>query len=146
MPHRTLKELNSKNGVTLVEVLVSIAIVLVLLTAAAKTILNGQFLTSYARHKTQAMYAAQQLLEQQRWLAFSTTSSQTTAPVILDTYGNYSSSAGYFYGTAITTITNIDAYRNHVTIEIDWPEQILSGKVMMKEYFATNIANDPISN
>ncbi len=129
----------SKSGLTLVEVLISIAIMLLLLTAATQTILNSQFLTSYSRHKAQAMYAAQQILEQQRQKSFSASSSQTTAPVILDANSN-------FNGTAITTVTNLDAYRNHVDVEIDWQEQILAAKVTMKEYYSTNIANDPIPN
>ena len=126
-------------GLTLVEVLVSIGVVTLLVISAVQTILSSQYLTSYSRHKIQAMFAAQQILEQQRQKTFSAASSQTTVPVILDVNGN-------FMGTAITTVTNLDAYRNQVKLEIDWQEQVLAAKMTMKEYYSTNIANDPVPN
>jgi len=129
----------SENGLTLIEVLVSIAIMFLIITAITQAIISSQFFTSYSRHKLQGMYAAQQILEQQRQKQFSASSSQTTAPVILDANGN-------FNGTAITTVTNLDAYRNRVSVEIDWPEQIQASKVIMKEYYSTIVANDPVPN
>ncbi len=131
--------MNSENGMALVEILISIAVVLILFSAATMSILNSQFLASYSRHKTQAMYVAQQLLEAQRRQTFVAASSSTTAAVTLDTYVN-------FTGTAITTVANLDAYRNQVTVEIDWVEQMLAGKKTMKEFYSVNIANDPVPN
>ncbi len=133
-------------GFTLIEVLVSTLVVASLVLAGAKTITDSQYLNSLSRHKVQAMYAAQQILEQKRRATFVAASSVVTAPVVLDTYGNFSNTNGYFYGTSVTTVTNLDAYRNQVTVEVSWPEQVLAAKRTTREYFSTNIANDPIPN
>ena len=132
---------NNNNGLTLVEVIVSMGIVLLMSVAATQTLLNSQFLTSYSRHKMQAMYTAQWLLEQKRKQPFVAVNSVTNPPatVILDYSNN-------FTGTAVTTVTNLDANRNQVKVEIDWQEQVLSAKITMKEVYETNIGNDAVLN
>ncbi len=137
--------LNSR-GTTLIEILMSAAIVLLLAAAASITVLNCQYFASYSRHKTQAMFAAQQIIEQIRRVSFTPANSSTVTTVQLDNYGGTVGAGGYFYGTATTTVTNIDAYCNHVDIEIKWKEKMVSGKKDMKEYYSLNIANDPITN
>ncbi len=129
----------SRDGLTLVEVLVSIAIVFVLVGAITQSILSSQFMTSLSRHKIQAMYASQQMIEHQRQKTFVAASSLTTGVVSLD------ASAG-FNGVSRLTVTNLDAYRNRVDVEIDWPESVLGSNMTMKEYYSTNIANDSVPN
>ncbi len=135
-----------KKGGTLVEVLVSIGIVLIFLVAAVTTILNSQFLASYAKHKLQAMYVAGQIIEQERRLSFSNIITQASTPVTLDTNGTYNTAADDFLGNSIITVTSLDAYRKQVQVQINWQEQILAGKRTMTEYFSTNIANDSLPN
>ena len=135
------KILKPKDGVTLIDILVSILLLSTLVIAAAATILNCLFLASYSRHKIQAMFVAQQIMEQQRRQVFSTIPFQTTTSVTLD-----NNSGGSFLGTAIVTLVNLDIYRNQINVEIDWPEQVLTGKITIKEYYSTNIVNDPIPN
>ena len=137
----------SDNGLTLIEVMVSVAIIVILLAVAASTIINSQLLSSLARHKVQAAYVGQQILEQQRRLPFSNLVSLPAAAVILDTRGTYNTAADDFMGTAVITVTNIDAYRKKVQVEIDWPERLPTrAQVTMKEYYATTIANEPQLN
>ena len=65
---------NTKSGFTLVEVLVSVGIMLIFLPFAASMLTNSQLLASYSKHKIQAAYAAQQIIETQRqnpFLAYS---------------------------------------------------------------------------
>lgn len=138
--------LGQKRGISLVEVLVSIAIVLIFLLAAATTIINGQFLTSYAKHKLQATYAAQQILEQTRRLTFANIVSQASTPITLDTQGTYNTTADDFLGNVIITVISLDAYRKQVQVQINWKEQVLATKIDMREYYSTNIANDPVPN
>lgn len=139
------KVFKPENGLTLIEVLVSIWLFSLLIIATAMTILNCLFLGSYARHRIQAMYTAQEMIEQQRRQTFSTIPFQTTTPVTLDPSGNNNSS-GSFLGTAIITVANLDAYRNQMKVEIDWQERVLAGKITAKEYYSTNIVNDPVPN
>jgi len=138
---------SSDNGLTLIEVMVSVALIVILLTATASTIINSQLLSSLARHKVQAAYVSQQILEQQRRLAFSNIVSLPAAAVTLDTRGTYNTTNDDFIGAAVITVTNIDSYRKKVQVEIDWPEWLLTGaQVTMKEYYATTIANEPQLN
>lgn len=136
----------SNRASSFVEVLVSMAIVVILVTAAAMTILNSQFLASYSKHKIQAMYAAQQIIEQQRRLNFSNIVSQSSAPVTLDSRGTYNTSADDFLGNAVITVVSIDANRKQVQVQINWQEQLTTAKVTMREYYSTIIANDPLTN
>ena len=109
---------NTKSGFTLVEVLVSVGIMLIFLPFAASMLTNSQLLASYSKHKIQAAYAAQQIIETQRQNPFLVTlapgQSVTVSPapqsVVLDTKGNYtntncSTNPNLFCGTATITVT-----------------------------------------
>ena len=133
-------------GSTLVEVIVSVAIVVIFLTAAASTILNSQFLASYSKHKLQAMYAAQQIIEQERRLSYANIISVASTPVTLDTKGTYNTTADDFLGNVIITVSSVDVYHKQVQIQINWQEQITSAKATLREYYSTNIADDTVPN
>ena len=164
----------NNRGFTLVEVLVSIGIMLVFLPFAASMLTNSQLLASYSKHKIQAAYAAQQIIETQRQIISTyftapigpllSGQSTTIGPgsVILDTKGNYantncSSNPNIFCGTANITVTPA-VYTNsvgakttstsidHFTIKISWTEQILNMKVPVTEFYAEDIINDPMLN
>lgn len=141
-----MKRFFSPKGTSLVEVLISIAIVAIFLVAAANTILNSQFLASYSKHKLQAMYAAQQIIEQERRLTYANLISVASTPVTLDTKGTYNTTADDFLGNVIITVTILDVYHKQVQVQINWQEQVMSGKLTMREYYSTNIANDTVPN
>jgi len=160
---------NTKSGFTLVEVLVSVGILLVFLPFAASMLTNSQVLASYSKHKIQAVYAAQQIIESQRQQPFvnilpghSVTVLPSPASVVLDTKGNYSNTncstnPNLFCGIAVITLTPA-VYTNsagvsvpsstvdHVVVQISWPEQISAFKMTMTETYAEDIANDPMLN
>jgi len=136
-------KLSLNHGLTLIEVMVSVVLIVVLLAAAASTIINSQLLSSLARHKTQAAYAGEQILEQQRRLTFSNIVSCPSAAVTLDTAGTYNTTADDFLGAVTITVTPIDAHQKKVQVEIDWQERLLMGaQATMKEYFATTITDE----
>jgi prepilin-type N-terminal cleavage/methylation domain-containing protein len=157
---------NTKSGFTLVEILVSVGIMLVFLPFAASMLTNSQLLASYSKHKIQAAYAAQQIIETQRQNAFvplAAGQSSVLGPssVILDTKGNYvnatCANANIFCGTVLVTITpavytnsagtkTTSSLVNHFVVSINWSEQILSLRVPMTETYAEDIANDPMLN
>ncbi len=158
---------NREGGFTIVEVLVSVGIMVVLLPFAANMLTNSQLLASYSKHKIEAAYAAQQIIETQRqnpFIVLSSGQSQTIGPssVILDTKGNYNNlncntNSTIFCGTSVITVTPA-VYTNsagtkvtstsvdHFVVQIFWFEQILKSKVSMTETYAEDIANDPILN
>src|SRR5450631_4292650 len=85
---------NRESAFTIVEVLVSVGIMLVFLPFAASMLTNSQLLASFSKHKIQAAYAAQQILETERQNAFISLAagqSKVIGPssVVLDTKGNY---------------------------------------------------------
>lgn len=137
----------TNKGLTFVEVLVSSMLIIIFLTGAAGIILNSQLLSGLARHKLQASYAAQQILEQQRRRAFSSIVSQGAAPITLDTKGTYAATADDFTGIVIITVTNISGSQKKVQVEIDWPERLFTGdQLTLKEYYATTITNEALLN
>ncbi len=118
---------NTKSGFTLVEVLVSVGIILLFLPFAANLLINSQILASYSKHKIQAAYAAQQIIETQRQEPISyfapklatqnPVNTTITGAVVLDTKGNYSnticnSNVNIFCGTATITVTP-ETYTNN---------------------------------
>jgi len=157
---------NTKSGFTIIEVLVSIGIMLIFLPFAASMLTNSQLLSSYSKHKIQAVYAAQQIIETQRqnpFLVIAPGKSVTIGPsnVLLDTKGNYNNTncaiSNVFCGTAVITVTPAVYTNNaggqitstavdHFLVKIYWNEQILNLLVPMTETYAEDIANDPILN
>lgn len=133
---------NSQSGLTLVEVLVSVLLIVILLTAAAATILNSQFLSSYSKHKIQAAYVAQQIMEQQRRLGRAARSSRASAAVTLDTRGTYASTTDDFLGNRVITVTNVDALRSLVQVEINWQERFGRGIFTMREYLTSTFTEE----
>ena len=154
------------SGFTLVEVLVSVGIMVIFLPFAANMLTNNQVLASYSKHKIQAAYAAQQIIETQRqnpFIVLTAGQSRTIsiANVILDTKGNYNNTncnnANTFCGTTVITVTPA-VYTNsigakttsttvdHFEIKIYWNERILNLLVPITETYAEDIANDPMLN
>lgn len=111
------KSSNTERGFTLTEVLVTAAIIGISLPFAVSMLINSQLLASYSKHRIQAAYAAQQIIETQRQQPISyfapmlktTTPTIITAWVMLDTGGNYNNttctSGNLPCGTATITIT-----------------------------------------
>ena len=144
----------------------SVGIMLIFLPFAASMLTNSQLLASYSKHKIQAAYAAQQIIETQRQNAFVSLlagQSQVIGPssVVLDTKGNYvnanCANTNIYCGTVLITITPT-VYTNssgvkttsstvdHFVVSISWSENILKLKVPMTETYAEDIANDPMLN
>jgi prepilin-type N-terminal cleavage/methylation domain-containing protein len=161
-----MNKFSKKSGFTIVEIIVSMAIMLIFLPFAASMLTNSQLLASYSKHKIQAAYAAQQIIETQRQnpflvLAAGQSVAQGPSSVILDTKGNYANpncnNTNIFCGTAVITVTPA-VYTNslgvkttsttvdHFVITINWVEQILKLKVPMTETYAEDIANDTMLN
>jgi prepilin-type N-terminal cleavage/methylation domain-containing protein len=162
------KSSKTTSGFTLTEVLVSVGIMVVFLPFAASMLVNSQLLASYSKHKIQAAYAAQQIIETQRQNPFlviaagnSVTVQPNPASVILDTKGNYvnatCSNPNIFCGTATITVTPAvytstsgakvtSTAIDHFVVTISWNEQILKLKVPMTETYAQDIVNDPMLN
>lgn len=157
----------AENAFTLVEVLISLGVLLIFLPFAASMMTNSRLLASYSKHKIEATYAAQQIIETQRqspFIVLAAGQSQTIGPsaLLLDTKGNYNNTncnAGTtaFCGTVTITVTPA-VYTNslgvqttntavdHYQITITWVEQILKLKIPMTETYTEDIINDPMLN
>lgn len=139
-------ELANNKGTTLIEILVSTVICVITVTAAASTILSSQFLASYSKHRLEAMFVAQQIIEQERRLSYANLVSVPSAQVVLDNNGNLNNPNGDFMGNAVITVTTLDVYRKQVQVQVNWLERVLGGTMTMREYYSTDIANDPLPN
>ena len=161
---------NTKSGFTLVEVLVSVGIMLIFLPFAASMLTNSQLLASYSKHKIQAAYAAQQIIETQRQNAFFSFIGRTFSKHsalrqcdILDTKGNYANRPRcdqyqYFLRYRCYYRDPVGLYQlppgsrpparpvDHFVVSISWTEQILKLQVPMTETYAEDIANDTMLN
>jgi len=165
-----MNTMKNNSGFTIIEVMVSVGIMLVFLPFAASMLTNSQLLASYSKHKIQAAYAAQQIIETQRQKPFVIVLPgfpQTIGPnsVILDTKGNYSNptcaNSNVFCGNSTITITPAQytstsgvktnsPYVDHYVVAITWVESFnvlnVIKQVPFTEYYAEDIANDPMLN
>jgi len=158
----------SAQGFTLVEILVTVSIMLIFLPFAASMLTNSKLLSSYAQHKMQAAYAAQQILETERQATFVTTATVAkpvtiAGTVILDTKGNYNnttcSTAGgtAFCGTSVVTVTptvytsttgaqTTSTMLDHISVQIGWNEKIGNSFIPMTENYSEDVVNDTMLN
>jgi len=139
--------LKSQKGFTLVEVLISLCIFLIVCLSFASALVTSMYLSSYMKHRVQAMYWAQRLLEEERRISFNNIVSLPTSSISLDTKATFGNTADDFTGNRIITVTDVDTavtnmYRKHVQVEINWTERILGGNVKSQEYCSTDIANE----
>ena len=163
---------NTKSGYTIVEVLVSVGILIIFLPFAANMLTNSKLLASFSKHKIQAAYAAQQIIETERqspFIILAAGQSQTIPAaganaVILDTKGNFSyntcnnANAGAFCGTSVIKVTPAvytstsgsaqpaSTTVDHFVVTISWIEQVINLQVPMTLTYAEDIANDPMLN
>lgn len=141
--------LKSQKGFTLVEVLISLFIFLIVCLSFASALVTSMYLCSYMKHRVQAMYWAQRLLEEERRIPFANIVSQLSPVTIsLDTKATFNVTTDDFTGNRIITVTDVDKavtnmYRKHVQVEINWMERVLGGNVKRQEYCSTDIANEP---
>ena len=137
------RSFHKQAGFTLLEVLVALSIFLVLFSGTAACLITSRYLSSIVKHKVQAMYWAQRFIEEQRRLPFANLASIPSTSLTIDTKGAFAAAGDDgLTGKRIVTVTNIDAFRKGVRIEINWSEKILGGKVTMREYYSTDIANE----
>ncbi len=136
----------SSNGFTLVEALTSILILALVWVAVAGSIISYKYIASYSKHKVQAVFVAQRILEEKRRQTFSTLANQNYGAVSIDTRGTFNTSADDLMGTAAVTVTNIDTYRKKVLVQVSWQEKSPIGVVTKSEFCATDIANEPQLN
>jgi len=163
---RMNKTLDQNRGFTIVEALISLAIVLVFLPFAASMLSNSQLLASYSKHKIEAAYAAQQIIETQRQQPFQVIATgksvvNSNFSVILDTKGEYNNptcaNPDIFCGGGSITLTptvytnsagtkTTSTTTDHMVVAITWTEQFFNLKSSVTETYAADIVNDPMFN
>ena len=130
------------HGFALTEVLVSILLLGVVLVAHLGALNMYKYMAAFAKHKAQAIYVAQRTLEEQRRQPFAGLASAALGAVSIDTRGTFNSAADDLMGNAILTVTNIDANRKRLQVEVNWRERSPVGLLTLREYCTTDIAND----
>ncbi len=139
---------NYRRGFSLTEAIVSILVLMILWLAAVNAMIVGKYSASYARHKVQAMYIAQQAIENLRKTPYSLMSSSGPAAVSIDSKGTPDTSADNFNGTQTITVYSEVAgtYFRRVVVKISWNEIFFGRTKQMNEYCGTYIANEPQVN
>jgi len=141
--------LRSCSSFTFIEVVFSILLIVIICLAAIDVLVVAKYSTSYAKHKIQATYYAQQEIERLRKFDYATMQTQagTFNDVRLDTRGTPSNLSDDFMATRVITIGSDGGnfYRT-VTVQIQWNETFFGRTRQMSEYCATYIANEPQVN
>jgi len=127
--------LRRQKGFSLTEVLVSIAIFMMVWLPTVTGIVACMYLSSYMKHRVQAAYWAQELLEDNRRI---TPVSQPSTAFSLDTNGTFNTTADDFTGNSVITVTNLNAHENRVQVAISWNEKIMGGVITVHEYYTTD--------
>jgi len=134
--------LRQKKSFALLEIVISLILLVMIGELPLEGLVHISFLTSYAKHKVQAAYVAQRILEEQRRVPFPNLASQPSTPVTIDTMGTFNNPADDFLGNLIITVNNIDADRKRVRVEINWNEPTFGASWAGREYYTTDIANE----
>ena len=138
--------IHARHGFTLIEVVVALLVLVLVWIAGVNAMVMSRHLASRAKHKVQALYAAQRILEEERRRAFSDLASKLTAVISLDTKGTFSSTDDDFPANRVITVTALDAYRKRVQVEVNWTENIDGAQKTVREFCATDIAKEPQLN
>ncbi|MCX5666226.1 MAG: type II secretion system protein [Candidatus Omnitrophica bacterium] len=142
-------KLGSRSSFTLVEVVVSLSILLIIWLAAGSAFIVGKYSASYARHKVQAIYAAQLAIENIRKnVPFANMQDSNTA-ISIDTRGTPDNAADDFNGRQIIDVSDVagsGGYYRQVLADIQWNELLFGINRTMHEYCVTYIANEPQVN
>lgn len=141
--------LRSKNGFSLVEMLISIGLFVLVWIALMGSILMGKTSEVRLRHKIQATYAAQRAIEGLRKQPFDNIVNNSSS-VVIDTRGTDSTSDD-LNGTQTIMVTNYpnppNTYYKRVIITIRWKERLpFGGSINSSEVLGTYMARDPQVN
>jgi len=138
----------SRRGFTLTEASISILILVILWLAAVNAMIVGKYTASYARHKMQAIYLAQQAIENLRKTPYSLMVSNGPIAVSIDSKGTPDNAADNFNGTQTITVYPevVGTYYKRVAVKISWNEIFFGRAKQISEYCATHIANEPQVN
>jgi len=143
MVKKTVKTSLSK-GITLTETLFSTILLVSILILAINLIVISKVSGSLSKHKTQAIYIVQRMIEDLRKKPFSSIAGSVSA-VSIDTRGTPEDYSDDLMGTGTVTVGNVNYYKK-VVVEIRWNELIAGGSKTVKECCGTHIANDPQAN
>ena len=133
-----------ESGFTIPEVLVSILLLGLALVAFLGALNMYKYMAAYAKHKTQAIYMAQRVVEEQRRQPFAGLASTALGAVSIDTKGTFNTAVDDHLGNAIMTVINLDANRKRLQVEVNWTERSPVGTILLREYCTTDITNDAI--
>ena len=140
--------LRSRSAMSLTEVAVSLFILVLIWIAAVDAMIVGKYSASYARHKAQAIYMAQQAIENLRKTPYGLMVSSGPTTIAIDSRGTPDNNADNFNGTQTITVDAevLGTYYRKVAVNIRWNEIFFGRARQVNEYCATYIANEPQVN
>ena len=147
---------NLKNGFTLIEAVISILILAIVIVATASALITNPMITSYSKHRIQAVYLAKQTLEDMRKHNYGDLTSASsyvnnlpygTGAVCIDVT-DYANGVCGLWGNRIVTVNNVtgDIHRRTAQFKVSWSENIGGVVRSMQEYCTTDIADTAAPN
>lgn len=129
-----LTRFGRKRGFTLPEMLISIGLFGLVWVSLVGSILAGKAVEIRARHKIQATYAAQRVIENLRGLPYLSVISAPDTAIEIDRQGP-------LFGTSAVTVSFINAYCKKINVRITWRELTPLGQsVAVSESLSTYIS------
>ena len=138
-------KLSNRNSFTLTEVVVSTLLLVIVWLSAVDAFIVGKYSGSYARHKIQAMYAAQLAIENLRKIPYDNIQNSNTI-IDIDTKATPDNHADDFTGRQIINVSADLGYYRSVLVDTQWNEILFGKNRTMHEYCFTYIADEPQVN
>lgn len=138
-------EKGSLAGFTLIEAMVSVAMIALVWIAGFNVFITSTMSYSLVKHKAQALYAAQGTVERLRKQPFTAIQGSTSI-VTIDDKGTPDNYTDDYNGTQVVTVYNDSVYYKRVIVDISWNEVIAGKDKTIHEYLGTWIASDPQVN
>ena len=159
MVNKTYQLHNLKNGFTLIEAVVSILILAVIIVASVAALIANLTITSYSKHRLQAVFIARQTLEDMRKHNYGNLTQSSNYSYVINgrTYGtgpvcidvtDYNNGICGFWGDQTVAVNNVtgDTHRKMVQVQVSWSENIGGVVRAMQEYCTTDIADTAAPN
>jgi uncharacterized protein (TIGR02598 family) len=149
------KQLLNKKGFSLLEVVIAMLLLTIVWLASVGVIFISKATASHAKHKVQAIYVIQQIIEDMRKQPFGSLRSYASTKynghtVSIDTRGTPNNTADDLMATPTVTVpsspTDPGGYYTQVLVSLTWTESLLGKSKQVTESFGTYIANDSQAN
>ena len=142
-----MKRLKKNNkGFTLAETMVAVLFLTAVWVATMGSLVTNKYIASYSKHKVQAIFAAQSIMEEVHRWPFANIIDFDRPGISLDTRGTFNTAADDMMADAHVRVTILAPNRRRVQVEVVWQEHSAIASQQYHEFLTTTMVNESLLN